>query len=125
MQLRKLLSFIRMKTIVYIISLLIAINVLIVFFSIRNDNYKLISYYTTVFQKKWSDSNPTLTRIGSVLDFNYSTCPRNSVMLKPASLNANHYMMIVQKYSLLVLAKEEPPRYINTFLSILILKGFY
>ena len=87
----KLVSLVRMglcKTIVYIISLLIAIIGLNMLFSLWNDNYELLPYYTTFFQKNLFDSSQTLTRIGNVLDFNYNTCPRNSIMLKPSSLNA-------------------------------------
>ena len=57
-------------------------------FCMWRDNYKLLSCYTAIFQKKMLDSNQTFTRIGSVLDFNYNTCPRNSIMLQPSILNA-------------------------------------
>ena len=80
---RKLLSCDKVgpcKVLVYLIS----------FFVIISGLRTLFNRETTVYTKEVdkSDDSRTLTRIGSILNFNYSSCPKNSVMLNSARLNA-------------------------------------
>ena len=86
------------KVMLYAISFLVIINGVRVLFNLTfhlNHIYsccKCHSSDTTVHSKEVDkgvfDDSQTLTRIGGVLDFNYSSCPKNSVMLNSARLNA-------------------------------------
>ena len=83
----KLLSFSRVascKVIIYVVSFLIIISGLRALFNLPSDT----TVYIREMHKRLFDDGQTLTRIGSILDFNYSSCPKNSAMLNSARLNA-------------------------------------
>ena len=87
------------KVILYLISFLVIVNGLRVLFNLTiHLNHRHYSCckchpsdavsHTKGVNKGAFDDDRTLTRIGSMLDFNYSSCPKNSVMLNSARLNA-------------------------------------
>ena len=86
-----------------------------------SNNQQILSHTTRALSPR---STPTLTRIGSDLEFDYSSCPPSSVMLNSTQLNTAplhddcpHVFVIGAR------GKEGAPQYINTCPVILILVG--